>query len=397
MVSVAMLSLQELLQAARAHPLYRDWPLEAVRQVGDPAWERLPTLGREALRNLPLPRASAGELIYLSTGTVGHPKLVPLGRADLDRVATLCVRFGALEGIGSHSRVMVLLPMALWPVGRITIEGHRRLGATVYPVDLHGGIDAWQRLVWELRPTVISSTPSVLAAWAPYYEGPPLELVETTGEPLMTRERHLIEGRFGARVHDAYGLTECTVGVECAVRDGFHYWPDATHVEILAPDCDRPVSPGEEGEIVLTGFQNALLPILRYRSGDRGRLIPGSCACGHPTPRLQLLGRLRPAFDLPRGVLLEPETVADALGSERGVRLRYKNGAESPAAAFVRRNRSPMLEVVYDGSMPPARARRKLLQAIPELAELVHEGAVGLEMSGAATGGGRNGEEESVQ
>lgn len=379
-----MLSLQELLQAARSHPLYRNWPLEAVRYVGDPAWQHLPTLGREALRDRPLPRADAGELVYLSTGTVGHPKLVSLGRADLDRVGTLCAHFGALEGIGPRSRVMVLLPMALWPVGRITMEGHRRLCATVYPVDLHGGIDAWQRLARELRPTVISSTPSVLAAWAPYYDGPPLELVETTGEPLLTRERHLIEGRFGGRVHDAYGLTECAVGVECAVRDGFHYWPDATHVEILAPDSDSPVPPGDEGEIVLTSFQNARLPILRYRSGDRGRLIPQSCACGHPTPRVQLFGRLRPAFDLPRGVLLEPEILAEALDVKGGVRLRYKKGAESPAAIFLEQNCSPTLEVVYHGPVPPPTARRRLLEAIPELAELVHEGELQLDVAGTA-------------
>lgn len=376
-----MLSLQELLRAARTHPLYRDWPLEAVRLVGDQAWQCLPTLGREALRDRPLPRADAGELIYLSTGTVGHPKLVSLGGADLDRVGALCARFGALEGIGLHSRVMVLLPMALWPVGRITMEGHRRLGATVYPVDLHGGIDAWQRLVRELRPTVISSTPSVLAAWAPYYDGPPLELVETTGEPLLTRERHLIEGRFGGRVHDAYGLTECAVGVECAVRDGFHYWPDATHVEILEPDSDTPVPAGEEGEIVLTSFQNARLPILRYCSGDRGRLIPHPCACGHPTPRVQLFGRLRPAFELPRGVLLEPEILAEALNVKGGVRLRYKSGTESPAATFLEQSCTPTLEVVYHGPMPPPKARRWLMETIPELAELVHEGELQLDVA----------------
>ena len=377
-----MLVLQELLQAARIYPLYQNWPLEEVQQVGDSAWRHLPTLGRGALRDHPLPAAENGELIYLSTGTVGHPKLISLGGADLDRVGALCARFGALEGVGPHSRVMVLLPMALWPVGRITIEGHRRLGATVYPVDLHGGIDAWQRLAKELRPTVISSTPSVLAAWAPHYDGPPLELVETTGEPLLTRERHLIEGRFGGRVHDAYGLTECAVGVECAVRDGFHYWPDATHVEILEPDSDTPVPAGEEGEIVLTSFQNARLPILRYRSGDRGRLIPQPCACGHSTPRVQLFGRLRPAFELPRGVLLEPEILAEALGITESIQLRYKNGAESPAAAFLESNCSPVLEVRYHRDMLPTTARRSLLEAIPELAELVHEGELELNIIG---------------
>ncbi len=380
-----MLGLRALLQAARAHSVYEDWPLEQVQCIGDPAWQGLPTLSREALRDRSLLASEVGELVYLSTGTAGRPKLISLGRDDLDRVATLCARFGALEGISTHSRVMVLLPMSLWPVGRITIEGHRRLRATVYPADLHGGIDAWQRLAREFRPTVISSTPSVLAAWAPHYDGPPLELVETTGELLLNRERHLIEGRFGGRVHDAYGLTECTVGVECAVRDGFHYWPDATYVEILSPNSNIPVQTGEEGEIILTSFQNASLPILRYRSGDRGRLVPGPCACGHVTPRVQVFGRLRPGIALPRGVLLEPETFAEALGGKERVRLRYKNGVESPAAVFLEENFFPTLEVVYHGSMPLQDARRRLLEVIPELAELVHEQELRLEVVRATT------------
>lgn len=378
-----MLSLSALIRQARDSPLYRDWPLSGVQRFGDPSWRQLPTLHRDALKRLSLPApGDKGELLFISTGTTGSPKLIRYGSDDLDRVADLCARFGRLEGVTGHSRVMVLLPMGLWPVGRITVAGHRRLGAQVFPVDLHGGIHTWERMAREIRPTVISSTPSVLVDWASsHYEGPRLELLETTGEPLMSRERHLIEGAFGGLVYDAYGLTECVVGVECAIRDGFHFWPDATGVEILAPERDQSLEPGKIGELVLTSFQQATQPILRYRSGDLGRLEPQPCPCGHPSPLVRLKGRLRPGLSLPRGVLLENAVLEQAL-TEQGVEgwLRYKASPESPAAPFLAARFHPTLEVIYHGESPADQVRAQLLAALPELAELCHEGDIRLDI-----------------
>lgn len=369
------------MDCATGHPLYARWRLESVRRFGDAGWRALPTLHRDDLRRQPPARNRGGALLYLSSGTTGRPKLVSYGPEDIQRVAALCARFAELEGVSRRSRVMVLLPMALWSAGRITVEGHRRLGAEVYPVDLHGGVSAWERLAHEIRPTVVSGTPSILAAWAPHYRGPPLELVETTGEPLLTRERHLIEAHFGGRVHDAYGLSEAVVGVECAGRHGFHYWPDATAVEVLHTDADRQTADGETGELVLTSFVQTHLPILRYRSGDLGRLVTSPCRCGHPTPRVEVAGRIGPNLALPRGVMLDASVVEDAFDElSATVQVHYKSTMGSLPFDFVRTSFVPVLELIYNSTSPPAEVRAAILAAIPQLAELVQENELNLDV-----------------
>lgn len=379
-----MLSQACLLEAAARHPLYEGWDFSRITSFGDEAWCHLPTLKSERLRETQAQGRQGPELLFYSSGTTGAPKIVRYSLEDLGRVGELCARFARFEGVTEHSRVMVLLPMGLWTVGKITVDGHRLAGAEVFPVDLHGGIETWQHMVDLIRPTVISSTPSVLAAWAPHYQGPRLEIVETTGEPLLDSERHLIEARFGAFVHDAYGLSECVVGTECRVRNGFHYWLDATHVEVLEPNSDRPVPEGGNGELVVTSLMQSHLPILRFRSGDRGRIDRKHCACGHEGPRVYLEGWIADTLVLPRAVKLDASDLAALISSQvAGGRFRYKGAPGSPAAPFVEGKFRPILEIC----MPTGQAdkqdglRQEVLTALPELAELVHEQEIELHFS----------------
>lgn len=374
-----MLTLERLLGHAGTNFLYNDWDFSGVIEFGDSAWAHLPTLSRQQLQQhgfLTRGEGTAGEILFFSSGTTGTPKMIPYDQGDLDRVSDLCARFAGFEGIGPHERIMVLLPLGLWTVGRITVDGHTKNGAKVYPVDLHGGVSAWQSMAERIRPTIISSTPSVLTAWAPHYKGPRLNLVETTGEPLLLRERHYIEAKFGGFVHDAYGLSECVVGVECRMREGFHFWPDAVGVEILDPESSHPLSNGESGEITLTSFMQEKLPILRYRSGDRGRLLPDTCPCGHQTPRLILEGRIWDSWQMPRGVLVHPADVELALQESRVKgRAIWKGSPGSPATPYVSDYFRPTLEIVLSETAETSleEIRREFLVALPEIAELIHE------------------------
>ncbi len=382
-----MLSEACLLQAAARHHLYKGWDFSQLTSFGDQAWCHLPTLKSERLRATQAQGRQGPELLFYSSGTTGAPKMVCYSLEDLGRVGELCARFARFEGVTEHSRVMVLLPMGLWTVGKITVDGHRLAGAEVFPVDLHGGIETWQRMLDLIRPTVISSTPSVLAAWAPDYKGPRLEMVETTGEPLLDSERHLIEARFGAFVHDAYGLSECVVGTECRVRDGFHYWPDATRVEVLEPYSDRPVPEGKSGELVVTSMMQEHMPILRYRSGDKGCIDQQHCACGHEGPRVHLEGRIADTLVLPRAVKLDASELTTLISAQvAGARFRYKGAPSNPAAPFVEDSFRPALEIYIPSRFTGKREglRKEMFTALPELAELVHEQELDLYFS---TGG----------
>ncbi len=371
-----MLSQACLLEAAARHPLYEGWDFSRITSFVDEAWCHLPTLKSERLRETQAQGRQGPELLFYSSGTTGAPKMVRYSLEDLGRVGELCARFARFEGVTEHSRVMVLLPMGLWTVGKITVDGHRLAGAEVFPVDLHGGIETWQRMVGLIRPTVISSTPSVLAAWAPDYKGACLEMVETTGEPLLDNERHLIEAHFGAFVHDAYGLSECVVGAECRVRNGFHYWPDATHVEVLEPNSDRPVLEGETGELVVTSLMQENMPIIRFRSGDKGRIERQRCTCRYEGPRVHLDGRIADTLVLPRAVQLDTFELTALISAQvAGARFRYKDAPSNPAAPFVEGEFRPTLEICIPAEQMDKREvlRQELLTALPELAELVHE------------------------
>ena len=391
-VSHMMLTFDQLLKVANQSSLYSDWPLFGpipLSGIDDLRWNSLPTINSQNLSNHNNYNSHAlgGVRQFLSSGTKGTPKIVPFSDADLLRVASLCGRFSALEGITTETRSMVLLPMASWTVGRITMDGHRMAGAQVHGVDLHGGVEAWQQACHAIRPTVISSTPSVLSAWAPYYDGPSLSLVETTGEPLLESERRIIESSFGAFVHDAYGLTECVVGVECGIRHGFHYWPDSVHVEILAPDTDCPLPLGALGEIVLTSFQQASLPILRYRSGDLGYLATLPCPCGRQQPILHLYGRKENTMALPRGVSLDRIVLEEAIvawGFDQP-KVVWKGMPGSPAAPFVTDSFKPTLELSWATEKDREEIsciQYRLFSTFPEIAELVHEDAIQLFLLG---------------
>lgn len=379
-----MLDVASLIKHAAKYYPYNKWDFSQVRQFGDAEWRRLPFISSKQLKRLNseldhVP-CHQGELYFFSSGTTGNPKVIRYSQDDLERVAELCTRFAKLEGVSEKSRVMVLLPMVLWSVGKITVMMHMRAGATVFPVDLHGGVEAWQRMADIIRPTIISSTPSVLFEWAPLYKGPKVELVETTSEPLLTRERHLIESKFGGFVYDTYGLTECVVGVNCGVRQEFHFWPDTVGIEIVDPDSDRLLADGQPGEVVLTSFMQERMPIVRYRTGDRGRLIRSVCECGESdTPRVTFEGRVCETYQLPRGVTLDPTDVHEAL-CEAGVQgqVFWKGKPGSPAALYVEKSFIPTMEIFLDvsSSSDIEKVRKSFLASLPELSELAHENEI---------------------
>ncbi len=381
-----MLSLSELLTSAKICPLYNSWDFSNISQVNSPSWKKLPTLSSDSLKQISSILAGStpqvSETVYYSSGTTDVPKLIFFSDDDLQRIYELCHRFSSLEGIGPHSRVMVLLPMSLWGVGKITVQGLLLQGAKVFPVDLQGDISMWNKLAQEIQPNIISSTPSVLAAWAPYYSGPPLKLVETTGEPLLYSERNSIESGFKGPVYDAYGLTECVVGVECEAHTGFHYWPDAVYVEILDPKTQQPLLPEESGEIVLTSFMQERLPIIRYRSGDKGRLLAMPCECGRDIPRIFFEGRLQPVFNMPRGVQLEEADLREALvfAGIDDAEIIWKERPGSPAEVVMDGVFKPTLEISYTNSQSHKSEliNELLFSSIPELAELVQEDEVSL-------------------
>lgn len=372
-----MLTCQQLLRHASACPMYTGWNILPEADVYPDFWTSLPTISRDELRKCAecsnVRCSKTGEILFFTSGTTDDPKIVRMAPDDLSRIGSLCAHFSHMEGITSDSRIMVLLPMGLWTVGKITVLGHVQSGAQVFPVDLHGGVAMWERMAKEIEPTVISSTPSVLTSFAPYYSGPPLELIETTSEPLLETERQLIEEAFGGPVYDAYGLSECVVGVECCEHEGYHFWPDAVKVEILDPESQEPVPEGQSGEIVVTSFMQEHMPVVRYRSGDRGHLETSFCQCGVDLPRVFYEGRLSPTLEMPRGVQISSNEMAKTLRS-CGVSdtFLWKGSVGSAAHPYTSSGFVPTLQIEAPKTDRTALLHR-LRSALPDFAELLFE------------------------
>jgi phenylacetate-CoA ligase len=131
--------------------------------------------------------------------------------------------------------------------------------------------------------------------------------------------------------------------IECAAHQGLHYWPDFFYMEILNPDTLEPVAPGEIGELVVTSLCKEAVPLIRYRTRDLTRLLPGVCACGLHLPRHDKIRARSDDMFILRGVNIYPGQIMDVLaqfpelGGEYHIKLTRVNGRDCLELAAERR------------------------------------------------------------
>lgn len=177
----------------------------------------------------------------------------------------------------------------------------------------------------ELAPDVVYHFPSSMLLVARLIEargtsGLRPRLVICHGELMTPEQRDYIERVIGCPVYDQYGSQEFNrMGWDCDDHVGFHEDSDSVHVEILAGD--RPAAPGEEGDLVVTGLANDLMPLVRYRIGDVGMPLAGSCSCGRALPMYRVTeGRRDDVIELRDGRRIGPRTLAPQIEEIRGFR-----------------------------------------------------------------------------
>lgn len=165
-----------------------------------------------------------------------------------------------------------------------------------------------------LRPDVVYHFPTCLVAIAKLIEERPVEglaprVVIAHGELMTAEARRVIERAFRCQVFDQYGAQEFNrIAWDCREHGPMHVDAESVYLEILCGD--RPAAPGEEGEVVITSLVNTLMPLVRYRIGDLGRLHPRACPCGRGLPLLELTaGRVDDHLLLPSGRTVGPRQV----------------------------------------------------------------------------------------
>jgi phenylacetate-CoA ligase len=224
--------------------------------------------------------------VHASSGTTGKPTVVGYTKGDIDMWAGLMARSIRAAGGRSGDKVHVAYGYGLFTGGLGFHYGAEALGCVVIPIA--GGFTERQvQLITDFKPDIIGVTPSYLLAIADEFDRQSLSARESSlriaicgAEPWTESMRTEIERRMGLQALDIYGLSEVIgpgVGQECAeTKDGLTIWEDHFLPEIVDPGTGRPLPDGEEGELVFTSLTKEAMPVIRYRTRDLTRLLPGT-------------------------------------------------------------------------------------------------------------------------
>lgn len=262
--------------------------------------------------------------IHASSGTTGRPTVVGYTQSDLDNWASLVARSLRASGVRAGMKVHNAYGYGLFTGGLGAHAGIERLGATVIPMS--GGQTARQvQLIRDFEPDVIMCTPSYLLtiADAMAAEGidpraTSLKIAILGAEPWTNEMRGELERRLDIDAVDIYGLSEVMgpgVGNECIeTKDGPHVWEDHFLPEII-DDEGKLLPDGERGELVFTSLTKQAFPVLRYRTRDLTRLLPGTARPGHR--RMEKITGRNDDMIILRGVNIFPTQIEElALGIE---------------------------------------------------------------------------------
>jgi phenylacetate-CoA ligase len=224
--------------------------------------------------------------IHASSGTTGLPTVVGYTQRDLDTWADVVARSIRAAGGRPGDTVHVAYGYGLFTGGLGAHYGAERLGCTVVPAS--GGMTARQvRLIQDFRPEIIMVTPSYMLTLLDEFERQGVDPRTTSlrvgifgAEPWTEEMRREIEERFAIDAVDIYGLSEVMgpgVASECVeAKGGPHIWEDHFYPEIVDPGTGEVLPDGERGELVLTSLTKEAMPVIRYRTRDLTRLLPGT-------------------------------------------------------------------------------------------------------------------------
>ncbi len=269
--------------------------------------------------------------VHASSGTTGQPTVVGYTERDLSTWADVVARSLRAAGVRPGMTVHVAYGYGLFTGGLGAHYGAERLGCTVVPVS--GGQTARQvRLITDFRPDVICVTPSYMLALLDEFERQGLDPRESSlrigvfgAEPWTEDMRREVEERAGLHAVDIYGLSEVMgpgVASECVeTKDGLHVWEDHFYPEVVDPQTGEVLPDGAEGELVFTSLTKEAMPVVRYRTRDLTRLLPGTA---RSVRRIAKITGRSDDMLIVRGVNVFPSQVEELLLRVPGLSPHYQ-------------------------------------------------------------------------
>ncbi len=280
------------------------------------------------------------ERVHASSGTTGKPTVSAYSRADLALWAEVMSRTLAIAGVTAADIVHNAYGYGLFTGGLGVHIGAEQIGCAVVPIS--GGFTKRQVMLLEdFGATVLTCTPSYALVIADEAAAQGIDIPTRfklrTGifgaEPWTEAMRQAIEERLNLKALNIYGLTEIIgpgVAQECEQQNGMHLFEDVFLPEIINPDTGESLPYGEEGELVITTLTKEAMPVIRYRTRDRTRLMAEPCACGRTLVRMdRIVGRTDDML-IVRGVNVFPQLIERTLLEIEDVEPHYQIVIDRP-------------------------------------------------------------------
>ena len=271
--------------------------MKAIEQIRE-----LPFTSKEDLRNnFPwgLLAADKKDVVRLhsSSGTTGNPTVVYHNRHDLESWANLMARSMYAAGVRDTDIFQNICGYGLFTGGLGFQYGAEKLGCLSIPAGAGNSLRQI-KLMRDFGTSVAHVSPSYLGRLFEVFKDEGLDPRKDTklhtlvigAEPHTQEHRLRIEEMFGVKAYNSFGLSEMNgpgVAFECTEQNGLHIWEDAYVVEIIDPVTRQPVADGEVGELVMTTLDRQAMPVIRFRTRDLTRFLPGACPCGRTHRRIE--------------------------------------------------------------------------------------------------------------
>ena len=241
-------------------------------------------------------------------------------RNDIKTWSALMARVLVAGGVGKDDVVQIALGYNLSTGGFGVHYGAEHIGASVIPTST-GNTRRQLKIMRDFKTTALVATPgyAVRLGRTLHEQGGQrsalsLRVALLGGEPLTDALRAEVQDRLGVVATDNYGLSEVMgpgVAGECRERNGLHINEDHFLVEVVDPATLEPVKPGDVGELVITTLTKEAFPVVRFRTRDITRLLPGPCPCGRTTMRMARVERRSDDVLIVRGVKVDPKRIAE--------------------------------------------------------------------------------------
>ena len=263
-----------------------------------------------------------GVRIHSSSGTTGTPTVIVHSQHDLDSWANLVARCLYMVGIRKTDVFQNSSGYGMFTGGLGFQYGAERLGALTVPAAA-GNSKRQIKFITDFHTTALHAIPSYAIRLAEVFLEEGIDPVHSSlktlvigAEPHTDEQRKKIERMLGVKAYNSYGMTEMNgpgVAFECTEQNGMHFWEDCYLVEIIDPNTGKHVPNGEIGELVLTTLDREMMPLIRYRTRDLTRILPGTCPCGRTHLRIdRIKGRSDDMFII-KGINIFPMQVEKIL------------------------------------------------------------------------------------